>query len=58
MTATVQSAARRGLAPHFQRVRDSKLVRQNLILFLGGFAAGVGGFAYHAIAGRALGPRL
>src|SRR5215831_10780550 len=58
VTATVQPAARRGLAPHFQRVRDSKLVRQNLILFLGGFAAGVGGFAYHAIAGRWLGPRL
>src|SRR5215472_8112595 len=57
VTATVQPAARRGLAPHFQRVRDSKLVRQNLILFLGGFAAGVGGFVYHAIAGRALGPR-
>jgi O-antigen/teichoic acid export membrane protein len=39
-------------------VRDSKLVRQNLILFLGGFSAGVGGFVYHAIATRALGPRL
>ncbi len=39
-------------------MRDSKLVRQNLILFLGGFTAGVGGFVYHAIAGRVLGPRL
>lgn len=39
-------------------MRSSKLVRQNLVLFLGGFTAGVGGFIYHAIAGRALGPRL
>jgi O-antigen/teichoic acid export membrane protein len=39
-------------------VRDSRLVRQNLVLFLGGFSAGLGGFVYHAIAGRALGPRL
>ena len=58
MTATVQSAAGRGLATQFERIRDSKLVRQNIILFLGGFTAGVGGFVYHAIAGRALGPRL
>ena len=58
VSATLEGSARRGLAPHFQRVRDSKLVRQNLILFLGGFIAGVGGFVYHAIAGRALGPRL
>jgi len=57
VTATFQSPARRGLAPHFERVRDSKLVRQNFILFLGGFTAGVGGFVYHAIAGRELGPR-
>lgn len=57
MTATFQSPARRGLAPHFERLRHSKLVRQNFILFLGGFTAGVGGFVYHAIAGRELGPR-
>jgi len=57
VTATFQSPARRGLVPHFERVRDSKLVRQNLILFLGGFTAGVGGFVYHAVAGRELGPR-
>src|SRR5437660_4318872 len=44
--------------PRLQRVRDNKLVRQNLVLFLGGFVAGIGGFVYHAIAGRALGPRL
>lgn len=57
MSATLESPAERGLAPRLQRVRDSKLVRQNLVLFLGGFVAGVGGFVYHAIAGRALGPR-
>jgi len=32
------------------------LVRQNLILFAGGLVAGIGGFVYHAIAGRVLGP--
>ena len=57
VSATLESPAERGLAPRLQRVRDSKLVRQNLVLFLGGFTAGVGGFVYHAIAGRALGPR-
>jgi len=34
------------------------LVRQNLVLFAGGLVAGIGGFVYHAIAGRALGPSL
>ena len=38
-------------------MRQSKLVRQNLVLFLGGFTAGIGGFVYHAVAGRVLGPR-
>jgi len=38
-------------------MRQSTLVRQNLVLFLGGFTAGVGGFVYHSIAGRTLGPR-
>src|SRR5215470_19667073 len=38
-------------------MRQSTLVRQNIILFLGGFTAGVGGFVYHSIAGRTLGPR-
>jgi O-antigen/teichoic acid export membrane protein len=32
------------------------LVRQNLTLFVGGLVAGIGGFVYHAIAGRVLGP--
>jgi len=34
------------------------LVRQNLVLFLGGLVAGIGGFVYHAIAGRVLGPEV
>jgi O-antigen/teichoic acid export membrane protein len=33
-------------------------VRQNVILFAGGLVAGIGGFVYHAIAARALGPAL
>ena len=32
------------------------MVRQNAILFAGGLIAGIGGFVYHAIAGRVLGP--
>jgi O-antigen/teichoic acid export membrane protein len=58
VSATLESQARRGRLPRLQRVRNSKLVRQNLVLFLGGFTAGVGGFVYHSIAGRMLGPRL
>jgi len=33
------------------------LVRQNILLFAGGFTSGVGGFVYNAIAGRILGPQ-
>ncbi|HET9781881.1 MAG TPA: oligosaccharide flippase family protein [Candidatus Dormibacteraeota bacterium] len=40
------------------QVRRNQLVRQNLILFIGGLVAGVGGFVYHAIAGRVLGPEV
>jgi O-antigen/teichoic acid export membrane protein len=57
VSATVESPAGRGLAPRLQRMRDSKLVRQNLVLFLGGFTAGIGGSVYHFIAGRELGRR-
>jgi O-antigen/teichoic acid export membrane protein len=38
------------------QVRNNRLVRQNLVLFFGGLVAGIGGFVYHAIAGRILGP--
>ena len=57
MTATLESPAERGRPPRLQRIRESTLVRQNLVLFLGGFTAGIGGFVYHAVAGRTLGPR-
>ena len=40
------------------QVRQSRLVRQNLILFVGGLVAGIGGFVFHAIAGRILGPEI
>ncbi len=36
----------------------NRLIRQNLVLFFGGLVAGVGGFVYHAIAGRVLGPEV
>jgi O-antigen/teichoic acid export membrane protein len=47
-----------GLRPRLRWLRSSRLVRQNLVLFAGGLVAGVGGFVYHAIAGRSLGPSL
>jgi O-antigen/teichoic acid export membrane protein len=56
VTATTGPAATTGLASQIQRLRGSRLFRQNLVLFAGGFVAGVGGFVYHSIAGRALGP--
>ncbi|MGH7776471.1 MAG: lipopolysaccharide biosynthesis protein [Candidatus Dormibacterales bacterium] len=40
------------------QLRQSRLVRQNVVLFAGGLIAGVGGFVYHAVAGRILGPAL
>lgn len=47
----------RRLTPRIRRVRDSRLVRQNVVLFIGGISAGLASFIYQAIAGRALGPR-
>src|SRR5579859_209338 len=44
------------LGARLARLRRSRLVRQNLVLFGGGLVAGIGGFVYHAIAGRVLGP--
>jgi O-antigen/teichoic acid export membrane protein len=43
-----------GLGERLAQVRSSRLVRQNLVLFVGGLVAGVGGFVYHAIAGRVI----
>ncbi|MDQ6774360.1 MAG: oligosaccharide flippase family protein [Candidatus Dormibacteraeota bacterium] len=57
MTASPQSVARQGLASQMARLRGSRLIRQNLVLFAGGLIAGVGGFVYHALAARALGPQ-
>jgi len=44
------------LGQRLAQIRRNRLVRQNLVLFFGGLVAGVGGFVYHAIAGRILGP--
>jgi O-antigen/teichoic acid export membrane protein len=52
----VQTGSRLGLGQRLTQIRESRLVRQNLTLFVGGLVAGVGGFVYHAIAGRVLGP--
>jgi O-antigen/teichoic acid export membrane protein len=56
MPGTVEIGARVGLGERLAQIRKSRLVRQNLTLFVGGLVAGVGGFVYHAIAGRVLGP--
>jgi len=56
MRGTVQTGARLGLGQRLAQVRRNRLVRQNAILFAGGLVAGIGGFVYHAIAGRVLGP--
>jgi len=58
MPRTVQTAAPRGLGQRLAQIRESRLVRQNLTLFIGGLVAGIGGFVYHAIAGRVLGPAV
>ena len=52
----VLSASPPGLGPRLARLRSNRLLRQNIVLFTGGLVAGVGGFVYHAIAGRILGP--
>src|SRR5579859_6047667 len=46
------------LGARLAQLRQSRLVRQNIILFVGGLVAGIGGFVYHAIAGRVLGPEV
>jgi O-antigen/teichoic acid export membrane protein len=54
----VLTGGRLDLRGRLARVLRSRLVRQNFVLFIGGLVAGVGGFVYHAIAGRVLGPAL
>ena len=56
MPWTVETGARLGLGQRLAQIRESRLVRQNLTLFIGGLVAGIGGFVYHAVAGRVLGP--
>jgi len=58
MALTVQIAGRIDLRERLGQIRRSRLVRQNIVLFIGGLIAGVGGFVYHAIAGRVLGPEV
>jgi O-antigen/teichoic acid export membrane protein len=58
VTTGADPVASSGLAPRLARLRDSRLVRQNVVLFLGGLVAGIGGFVYHAVAGRVLGPAV
>src|SRR2546428_9170773 len=55
---TVQTGAGLGLRGRLVQLRKSQLVRQNAILFAGGLTAGIGGFIFHAIAGRILGPTI
>src|SRR6266571_2586691 len=47
---------RLGPGRRLAQLLQNRLIRQNLILFFGGLVAGIGGFVYHAIAGRILGP--
>src|SRR5207247_9771574 len=47
---------RLGARQRLAQLLRNRLVQQNLVLFLGGLIAGIGGFVYHAIAGRGLGP--
>ena len=49
---------RSGPGRRLAELLQNRLIRQNLILFFGGLVAGVGGFVYHAIAGRILGPEV
>jgi O-antigen/teichoic acid export membrane protein len=52
----VNTGVRVGLGQRLAKLLRIRLIRQNLILFFGGLVAGIGGFVYHAIAGRILGP--
>jgi O-antigen/teichoic acid export membrane protein len=54
----VNTGVRLGLGQRLAPLMRNRLVRQNLVLFFGGLVAGIGGFVYHAIAGRILGPDI
>src|ERR1700737_2591752 len=55
---TVQPGAKTGLRERLIQLSENRLVRQNAILFAGGLTAGIGGFIFHGIAGRILGPTI
>jgi O-antigen/teichoic acid export membrane protein len=55
---TVQTGATLRLRERLVQLSTNRLVRQNAILFTGGLVAGIGGFVFHAIAGRILGPAI
>lgn len=52
----MQTGSRLDLGRRLVEIQRNRLIRQNAILFAGGLTAGIGGFVYHAIAGRVLGP--
>jgi O-antigen/teichoic acid export membrane protein len=54
----VQTGSRLDLSRRLAEIKGNRLIRQNVILFAGGLTAGIGGFVYHAIAGRVLGPTI
>src|ERR1700682_2915628 len=56
--ATVQTGARTDLRERLVQLSKNRLIRQNAMLFTGGLGAGIGGFVFHAIAGRILGPAV
>jgi O-antigen/teichoic acid export membrane protein len=58
MPGTVQTGARSDLRERLVQLSQNRLIRQNAILFTGGLVAGIGGFVFHAIAGRILGPAI
>jgi O-antigen/teichoic acid export membrane protein len=58
MPGTVQTGATLRLRERLVQLSENRLVRQNAILFTGGLVAGIGGFIFHAIAGRILGPAI
>ncbi len=54
----MQTGANLRLRERLVQLSANRLVRQNAILFTGGLVAGIGGFVFHAIAGRILGPAI
>ena len=58
MTLNAEVRTRSGLGAQIARARANRLVRQNAVLFVGGILGGIGGFVYHLIAARLLGPAV